>query len=50
MKAVDEVSMEDITSTAQKLLSTPLTMASYGDGNFWLMRYSVHVSYIHFGD
>ncbi|KAL6221052.1 hypothetical protein ACLB2K_008804 [Fragaria x ananassa] len=31
MKAVDEVSMEDITSTAQKLLSTPLTMASYGD-------------------
>ncbi|XP_004287497.1 PREDICTED: mitochondrial-processing peptidase subunit alpha-like [Fragaria vesca subsp. vesca] len=31
MKAVDEVSMEDITSTTQKLLSTPLTMASYGD-------------------
>ncbi|XP_050364460.1 mitochondrial-processing peptidase subunit alpha-like isoform X1 [Argentina anserina] len=31
MKAVDEVSMEDITTTVQKLLSTPLTMASYGD-------------------
>lgn len=33
LKAVDEVSAKDIASIAQKLLSTPLTMASYGDGN-----------------
>lgn len=31
MKALDEVSLEDITSTAQQLLSSPLTMATYGD-------------------
>lgn len=34
MKALDEVSLEDITSTVQQLLSSPLTMATYGDGNF----------------
>ena len=33
-KAVDEVTVKDITSVAQKLLSSPLTMASYGDGIF----------------
>jgi mitochondrial-processing peptidase subunit alpha len=37
LKAVDEVSAKDITSIAQQLLSTPLTMASYGDGNFLYM-------------
>ncbi|PON62486.1 Coenzyme PQQ biosynthesis protein [Parasponia andersonii] len=31
LKAVDEVTLKDITSIAQKLLSTPLTLASYGD-------------------
>ncbi|XP_047949967.1 mitochondrial-processing peptidase subunit alpha-like [Salvia hispanica] len=31
LKAVDEVTIEDITKTTQKLWSTPLTMASYGD-------------------
>ncbi|KAM4131355.1 hypothetical protein ACJW30_01G170100 [Castanea mollissima] len=31
MKAVDEITVKDITSVAQKLLSSPLTMASYGD-------------------
>ncbi|KAM4123587.1 hypothetical protein ACB094_01G169200 [Castanea mollissima] len=31
MKAVDEITVNDITSVAQKLLSSPLTMASYGD-------------------
>ncbi|KAF5743019.1 mitochondrial-processing peptidase subunit alpha [Tripterygium wilfordii] len=31
LKAVDEVSLKDITSISQKLLSSPLTMASYGD-------------------
>lgn len=31
VKAVDEVTVKDITSVAQKLLSSPLTMASYGD-------------------
>ncbi|XP_044472123.1 mitochondrial-processing peptidase subunit alpha-like [Mangifera indica] len=31
LKAVDDITMKDITSIAQKLLSSPLTMASYGD-------------------
>ncbi|KAL8494123.1 hypothetical protein ACS0TY_025057 [Phlomoides rotata] len=31
LKAVDEVTVEDISTTVQKLLSSPLTMASYGD-------------------
>ncbi|VVA10438.1 PREDICTED: mitochondrial-processing peptidase [Prunus dulcis] len=31
LKAVDEVSLGDIASIGQKLLSSPLTMASYGD-------------------
>ncbi|XAR67076.1 Ubiquinol--cytochrome-c reductase [Bertholletia excelsa] len=31
LKAVDEVSAKDIASIAQKLISSPLTMASYGD-------------------
>ncbi|GMN50663.1 hypothetical protein TIFTF001_019822 [Ficus carica] len=32
LKTVDEVTVKDIASTAQKLLSSPLTLASYGDG------------------
>lgn len=32
LKAVDEVTAKDIATTVQKLLSSPLTMASYGDG------------------
>lgn len=32
LKAVDEVTLQDIASIAHKLLSSPLTMASYGDG------------------
>ncbi|XP_050218514.1 mitochondrial-processing peptidase subunit alpha-like [Mercurialis annua] len=31
LKIVDSVTLQDITQTAQKLLSSPLTMASYGD-------------------
>lgn len=31
LKAVDEVSAKDIASMAQKLISSPLTMASHGD-------------------
>uniref|UniRef100_A0A7N0ZR39 Mitochondrial-processing peptidase subunit alpha n=1 Tax=Kalanchoe fedtschenkoi TaxID=63787 RepID=A0A7N0ZR39_KALFE len=31
LKAADDVTLKDITSIAQKLLSSPLTMASYGD-------------------
>ncbi|KAB1209254.1 Mitochondrial-processing peptidase subunit alpha [Morella rubra] len=31
LKAVEEITVKDIASVAQKLLSSPLTMASYGD-------------------
>ncbi|KAK6147790.1 hypothetical protein DH2020_018702 [Rehmannia glutinosa] len=31
LKAVDEITAQDIAKTTQKLLSSPLTMASYGD-------------------
>ncbi|KAL0345153.1 UNVERIFIED_CONTAM: Mitochondrial-processing peptidase subunit alpha [Sesamum radiatum] len=34
LKVVDEITRQDIAKTAQKLLSSPLTMASYGDGNY----------------
>lgn len=37
LKTIDEVTANDITSVAKKLLSSPLTMASHGDGNFPLM-------------
>ncbi|KAI4350765.1 hypothetical protein L6164_005185 [Bauhinia variegata] len=31
LKAVDEITLKDIASISQKLISSPLTMASYGD-------------------
>ncbi|KAF7843418.1 mitochondrial-processing peptidase subunit alpha-like [Senna tora] len=31
LKAVDEVTLDDITRISQKIISSPLTMASYGD-------------------
>ncbi|KAI9107801.1 hypothetical protein K1719_021137 [Acacia pycnantha] len=31
LKAVDEIVVDDITKIAQKIISSPLTMASYGD-------------------
>ena len=31
LKAVDQVTLKDIASISQKLISSPLTMASYGD-------------------
>ncbi|KAL2624755.1 hypothetical protein AAZV13_07G012900 [Glycine max] len=31
LKAVDEITLNDITKIAQKIISSPLTMASYGD-------------------
>ncbi|KAB1218485.1 Mitochondrial-processing peptidase subunit alpha [Morella rubra] len=31
LKAVDEITLKDITSISQKIISSPLTMASYGD-------------------
>lgn len=34
LNAVDEVTVKDIASTAQKLLSSPVTLASYGDGTY----------------
>lgn len=32
LKIVDSVTLQDITKISQKLISSPLTMASYGDG------------------
>ncbi|KAF4384435.1 hypothetical protein F8388_012732 [Cannabis sativa] len=31
LKKVDEITLKDITNIAQKIISSPLTMASYGD-------------------
>jgi processing peptidase subunit alpha len=33
LKAVDEITLKDISNISQKIISSPLTMASYGDGN-----------------
>lgn len=44
LRAVDEVTLKDIASVAQKLLSSPLTMASYGDGNFSISEKPLTIS------
>ena len=31
---VDEITLRDITDMAEKIISSPLTMASYGDGKY----------------
>lgn len=37
LKAVDGVTMKDITSVAEKIISSPLTMASHGNGKWQLV-------------
>lgn len=32
LKMLDEITLKDIASLAEKLISSPLTMASWGDG------------------
>ncbi|KAK8977541.1 hypothetical protein V6N11_013326 [Hibiscus sabdariffa] len=34
LKMVDEVTLQDITNMAKKIVSSPLTMASFGDGKY----------------
>jgi hypothetical protein len=41
LKAVEEITLKDITNISQKIISSPLTMASYGDGN---LLFSVELS------
>ena len=39
LKAVDGVTLKDVTTVAEKIISSPLTMASHGNGEFiskWL--------------
>lgn len=36
LKTLEGVTAKDIAYIAQKLLSSPLTMASYGDGMLWV--------------
>lgn len=35
LKDVEKITLDDITSVARRVLSSPLTMASYGDGNYF---------------
>ncbi|KAK2983861.1 hypothetical protein RJ640_008537 [Escallonia rubra] len=37
LKTLDEITPKDITDMAQKIISSPLTMASFGDGPFLLI-------------
>lgn len=37
LDAVDKVTLEDITSLSAKIISSPLTMASWGDSKFQVM-------------
>jgi processing peptidase subunit alpha len=32
LKTVEEITLNDISSTAKKIISSPLTLASWGDG------------------
>lgn len=41
LKAVDEITLKDISSIAQKIVSSSLTMASWGDGNNQLILQSL---------
>ena len=34
LKTVEGVTLKDITTAAQQIISSPLTMASYGNGKF----------------
>lgn len=49
LKTVEEVSLKDITTIAQKIISSPLTMASFGNGKFpmlytdLILRYYYHL-------
>ncbi|KAH9762709.1 mitochondrial processing peptidase [Citrus sinensis] len=43
LKTVEGVTAKDIASVAQKLLSSPLTMASYGDGSLPVVYIVVHL-------
>lgn len=36
LKAIDTITANDVASMAEKLISSPLTMASYGDGNYFI--------------
>lgn len=38
LKAVDEITLEDIASISKKIISSPLTLASFGDGNCFLRK------------
>lgn len=53
LKAVDEVTSQDITEISQKLVSSPLTMASYGEGirnhhEFSALYVGEFFDYLHF--
>lgn len=38
LKEVDAITLNDISKFSQKIISSPLTMASYGDGNLQLIN------------
>ncbi|KAL5062810.1 hypothetical protein RYX36_024547 [Vicia faba] len=44
LQAVDEITLNDITKISQKIISSPLTMASYGDGNSFNFYPFINVS------
>lgn len=39
LKAIDAVTLKDISSLAEKIVSSPLTMASWGDGMLLSLNY-----------
>ena len=45
LKTVDEVTVKDIANIAKKLLSSPLTMASHGDGNLVKIAFFLSFSF-----
>jgi len=38
LEAVEAITLNDISEFSQKIISSPLTMASYGDGNLQLIN------------
>lgn len=38
LRVLDELTLEDLVTLAQKIMSSPLTMASCGDGSFLIYQ------------
>lgn len=48
LRCLDELTLDDLTIMAQKIVSSPLTMASLGDGQFSPLHFSSSILLVRF--